>query len=150
MGYYSDVRSIIYGPPDDVLTFWTQHKLAGNAALNDHWLSSGIRRYTVDSGDGTSVIDLRMDSVKWYPDYTHVDAWMSLLDEIDGESPGTEKLSYEHIEIGENNDDLTTRTGGADIQYWLGVSRSIVEDMPPQQKDSTNEQDAESQSKDAA
>lgn len=146
MGYYSDVRCLIYGKPDDVLAFWTRHKLDGNAALNDKWVSSGIERYTVDWGDGISVIDLKMDSVKWYPDYPTVGAWMSLLDEIDGESPGTEELTYEYVEIGENNDDITMRSFGADVQHWLGINRSIADDIPYKLKEEqSNEQDAESQ-----
>lgn len=139
MGYYSDVRAIIYGPPEDVLAFWTKHKLSGNPALNSGWLTESIDRYTLDWQGGISVIDLEADGIKWYPDIPEVAGFMRLIDLIDADDEGTERLTYEYVEIGENNDDLTMRSGGADIQGWLYVSRTIGTYLPPKLKEDTNE-----------
>jgi hypothetical protein len=143
MGYRSEVRSVIYGPPDKVQAFWTKHTLLENPAIKG--FESDIRRYMVDSGDGTAVIDLRGDSWKWYPDYPDVAGWLAMIDEIGCEAEGTEGLSYEFARLGEESDDTEYHTGGHDPLYWLSFRREILDDMPHTLKDESNEQDAESQ-----
>jgi len=147
MGYRSDVRCLIYGEPDIVQAFWTRLKLENNAAVNS-WFATDIKRYDVKGVrelHATSVIDLNVQSIKWYPDYEEVDAWQRIIDDIACEQPGTEGLSYEYAEVGEEYNDIKYENGGRDVQGWLGISTSIVSDMPSKLKESANEQDAESQ-----
>ena len=106
-----------------------------------------ISRYTVDCGNGFNVIDLNIASIKWYPDYEEVAAWMQIIDDISCGQPGTEGLSYEYAEVGEEYNDIKYETGGRDVQGWLGINTSIVSDMPTKlKKETTDEQDAKSQS----
>ena len=139
MGYRSEVRSLIYGPPDKVQAFWVKHKLLNNPALEG--FGQDLSRYDVDSGDGVSVIDLWGDSWKWYEDYPDVAGWMAMLHEIDDELPGTEELNYEFARVGEDYNDVVFDTGGQGVEYWLGFRREIAADIPTKLKDETNGDD---------
>lgn len=137
MGYYNDVRSVIYGDPEKLQVFWTQQKLAGAHALVDSMgLQDYIQRYTLNDG-ALGVIDLKMESVKWDDTYKNCASWNDL---IGGASD--EGFEWEFVRIGEEINDIEY-DGSVGSENLLGYSCIIVDNMPP--KDESNEQDAESQ-----
>lgn len=137
MGYRSDVRSIIYGTPDRVLAFWTKHKLSGNLMLKDH--PDEISRYHVQTGTHAEnivgIIDLEVQSWKWYEGYEHVDAWTQMY--LDAQPFG---LEYEFIRVGEEEGDIE-RHSSEDAQGYLYTRTEIIADLPAISKESTNEED---------
>ena len=122
MGYRSDVRCLIYGPPDKIQALWTKHTLSGNEALKFGGLLECIERYLIQ--EDISVIDLEMDDVKWYEDFPDVVGWNRILQDIDEELPNTEGLTYEFIRIGEDDTDTETTTS-MDAERFMYVSRTI-------------------------
>lgn len=106
MGYYSQVRSLIYGSEDDVLRFITKLKLENNKAFNafEDQLKTykcPLQRVGADKVE-LAFIDLYLDSIKWYEGYEHVMGWTALLDQS-----GKFDLQWEIYVSGEEPNDIT-------------------------------------------
>lgn len=130
MGYYSDVRCLIYGPKDAMLRWTTAQRLDPKSPLNA-WRDQ-FSEYLVDSGgDGTVVLDLHWDGVKWYDDYPTISAFGALLRAINDDSCSETPsgIEYEFIRVGEENGDIETDYSNS-TEGWL-FSRTIIEtDLP--------------------
>lgn len=133
MGYYSDVRCLIYGEPERMLRFTTAQRLIKDSALN-YW-KNHIKQYEVDCGeDGYVVIELKLDGFKWYEDFPSVATWMQVLWEIDEANDAPEHpmkgLQYEFARVGEEHQDIETHYS-CGTEGWL-IIRTITEtDLPP-------------------
>ena len=135
MGYRSDVRSLIYGDPDSTQAFWTKHVLANNAMIKDH--PELIDRYSFHNGqERICVIDLTVESWKWYEVYEHVEAWNDML--TDAEE--TFKLCYEFVRVGEEEGDIEHQRSAEQLNYLYSHTQ-IVADLPIREEEPTNEKD---------
>lgn len=146
MGYVSDVRGLIYGPPDDMRAFITKHKLLGNPVFSGSWISDcvtcGIARIeqralgrdndVITETVVLSVISLEA-SCKWYDDDPAVRGWKDLIDDLiameDGAVVDDPPISYEFICIGEEMNDID-ESRSIDSRYLLSLVRSIDCDLP--------------------
>jgi len=123
MGYRSDVTALVYpaeeqnASNDDIRTKYEALKMllpttfpqvAQEFAACMSWL------------DGSHMLVFKMESVKWYHDYTEVRDFEAMLDKL--EELG---YAYEFGRIGEDDDDTEIRRSGGN-QYLLGVSRSLT------------------------
>ncbi len=131
MGYTSDIRSLIYGDPDAVGAFVARHKLEGHLAFTAfaeniriydrlcHYYYHGIGR--LQSAARITIIDLKLDCVKWYSDSDNVCAWERLIRDADAVG-----LNYEFLRLGEESTDMNREFGGPDVQGWLAYHVEIV------------------------
>jgi hypothetical protein len=122
MGYRSDIAVVIY--PDTGEQNEARYgalKLLMNTTFKttyDTW-SNGDEDF--EWHDNHRVLEFRTDSVKWYDSHPEVAAFHAMLDAI-GEMEG---YNYEFMRIGEDNDDVEEVQRGDDVQYHLGVKRTI-------------------------
>ena len=114
MGYRSQVESIIYGEAEKIDLFLVKHKILDSPAFEHFKDDIEI----LDRGEQKGIL-FDGDWLKWYPEYPDVKAWHELLE--DAERFG---LSYEHIRVGEESDDIETITS-AECDWVLSVSTTI-------------------------
>lgn len=119
MGYRSDVKYVIAFPTAEAkIAFMAQVRMIGGA-LQD----------AMDETDHTSHerrIYFAEDSVKWYDSYTGVQAHNKLMQMAD-EQPPELCDGYDFVRIGEELDDIETRSGGDQPPYDLISVRRFVE-----------------------
>jgi len=134
MGYRSQVRCLIYGTKEALEAYMTEQALVFNSGVFAHFRDS-LTRYTSkiklrilddnlnikESHTEIHVLDLYGDSWKWYETYPGVQAWENFM--TNSEEAG---LAWEFIRIGEESDDIESRSGG-DAQYLI-TSNTIIED----------------------
>lgn len=125
MGYRSDVRSIIYGPPDLMLRFVTAMKLDEKyKAVFEHF-GDNITIRTWVGETPITVLDLTGDGWKWYTDYPDVNLWHELLAMVETDDTW-EGLHYEFCRIGEEDGDIE-RDGSTENDNLIIVSRPETE-----------------------
>lgn len=140
MGYRSEVRSLIYGPPDQMDVFITTHRLILSSEVFRHFkenlryyktkyhqYTTGPKGNLIDDFQDVNILDLSGDGWKWYDSYEDVKSWASLLaDACD------QDLQYEFIRIGEGdgNDMDIERESSPDSLGFLSVNTpSISEEI---------------------
>lgn len=137
MGYRSEVRALVYGHPDVVVSTvmaWL-HKGGTNFWALPGWVGA-LREYTQPDLVGDEhkrVIDLSASGWKWSDVYEDVAAWTRFM--AKAEEAG---LSCEFVRIGEDHDDVEYDCGGEDVQGWLWVSRQIECDITPPAEEPEN------------
>lgn len=135
MGYRSQVRSLIYGDPDEICRLVAAQALQGKpdifAIFGESLTRYRVMRNTPNHEAGeikwreveVEVLDLSGDSWKWYSEYEDVKAWHAFMSSA--EELG---LDTEFVRIGEDDNDIERAFSGDDPM--LGVSSSIVDDIP--------------------
>lgn len=123
MGYYSDVRALVYGPTPKIDAMIAKHAMTSTInVFNDTWFKDEI---TVERCDnGTTIIDLRIDSIKWHADYDGCHAWHLFMDLATEEQFMTD-VAYEFVRIGESLTDIEHECGGYTLENRLSVVRYI-------------------------
>ena len=127
MGYRSEVAIAIYGPEDAMVPLIAAQRLSAQSALVVDKDYIERREYT-KNGQRWVMISTYYDWVKWYESYPDVQAWRNLLSDI-ADSCDDTGIAYEFVRIGEETGDVETDYVG-DVEYYLGVSRSIHLDLP--------------------
>lgn len=131
MGYYSEVRCVIYGEPEHMLPYVTALKLTHTTIFKE-W-AGHISEYMVEfSPNGLHVLDLNMSSVKWYPEFSNVRDWIGILHDIDEQhdydGPPAD-IQYEFMRVGEELDDVERRRSCTN-ECFLNVRVTVDEDLP--------------------
>lgn len=121
MGYRSDVACVVY--PDVVTNHPTNEE-------KYHVLKTLMgTRYTnvmeqfgncLSWDDDRKMLQFVVNSVKWYENYDDVRLFMEFKDDIP-------RLGYcvEFVRIGGDDDDNEVQYTGENVEYVLGISRSI-------------------------
>ena len=133
MGYRSDVAYTIRFVSDDDTknrqSFYTflaeaKSKAAIAGCFNAHWNE-------VEVDEVRLRINFTADNVKWYEDYADVqchEALISLADEWANDELNNSGIAYRFVRIGEEVEDVESRTGGTAEWDWVNVVRSIERD----------------------
>lgn len=134
------VRSIIYGPPDQMAAFVMRHRMAGNVAL----ASDDVREFQFDILNGSGIepnvvafLELKGEFRGWGTAWSGKnepieEGWSILVADIDqydmglGAPDHTSKLQYETMVIDDENDS-TSRDTSSDHDGWLGIRTEIVD-----------------------
>ena len=134
MGYRSDVAYTIRFVSDDdtknkqsFYTFLAEAKSRATTAScfsDDHWAEVEI--------DETRLrINFAVDDTKWYPSYPSVachEALIDLADEWANDDANFSEIAYRFVRIGEEPEDIETKTGGDAGWDWVNVVRAIERD----------------------
>ena len=134
MGYRSDVAYTIRFVSDDdtknrqsFYTFLAEAKSRAATAPcfgDDHWAEVEI--------DETRLrINFAADDVKWYPSYPSVachEALIDLADEWANDESNNSDIAYRFVRIGEEQEDIETKTNGSASWDWVNVVRAIERD----------------------
>ena len=134
MGYRSDVAYTIRFVSDDdtknrqsFYTFLAEAKSKAATAPcfgDDHWAEVEI--------DETRLrINFAADDVKWYPSYPSVachEALIDLADEWANDESNNSDIAYRFVRIGEEQEDIETKTNGSASWDWVNVVRAIERD----------------------
>jgi hypothetical protein len=102
MGYCSDVRSLIYGPLNEMTRFIVEMKIRDSQVFKDFENDITIYDAEVHGLGKMSFIDLNCEDVKWYPQYEEVERWGDLLAAAD-----ERELYTEFARVGEGDGDQT-------------------------------------------
>ena len=122
MGYRSDVSLVLYTRKYEevspaTLHFWFDENYP-------HQVAEGEWFATITKGEDYVLIEY--DSVKWYPDFSHVqavrDALAKFTDTFDADD--RDDVAWEMIEIGEELEDIKREASGYS-DWRLDVSRTI-------------------------
>ena len=134
MGYRSDVAyTIRFVSEDDTknkqsfYTFLAEAK--SNAATapcfgDGHWAD-------VEIDEERLRINFAADDVKWYPSYPSVachEALIDLADEWVNDDANFSEIAYRFVRVGEEMDDVETKTNGSASWDWVNVVRAIERD----------------------
>lgn len=134
MGYRSDVAyTIRFVSEDDTknkqsfYTFLAEAKSRAATApcfSDDHWAEVEI--------DETRLrINFAVDDTKWYPSYPSVachEALIDLADEWANDDANFSEIAYRFVRIGEEQEDIETKTNGSASWDWVNVVRAIERD----------------------
>jgi len=134
MGYRSDVRSVIYGPPDKMAAFVFAMRLDQRfKQIFEHFAENlTTKTYRLNAKDGPiTVLELDGQGWKWYPSYEEVALWHDFLHEVDKDDTW-DGLEYEFIRVGEEADDVQ-RESSDNPEFLLSLSRSIEIDLDTSQ-----------------
>ena len=123
MGYRSDVAVVIYGDGRDAEKYELIKTLM-NTAFKDVLIDFKSNAEWHDNAH-TNVLEFKLEDVKWYDNHPEVQRFMHMLDEI-GDIEG---LNYEFLRVGEDADDIESKSEGQYIEYILSVTRSIRVDL---------------------
>lgn len=122
MGYRSELKVLIYPQNgEDNLLKYEQLKTIMNTTfkkLLDYWEDP---YFTWD--DHHRILMFSADHIKWYESYPEVaefEQFVEMIDELGYE--------YEFMRIGENDDDIETRSS-RDANWYLSLRRSIEVDL---------------------
>jgi hypothetical protein len=99
-------------------------KAAIAGCFNAHWNE-------VEVDEVRLRINFTADNVKWYEDYADVqchEALISLADEWANDELNNSGIAYRFVRIGEEVEDVESRTGGTAEWDWVNVVRSIERD----------------------
>jgi hypothetical protein len=133
MGYRSDVAYTIRFVSDDdtrnrqsFYTFLAEAKsnVAIAGCFNAHW-----NRVEVD--EVRLRINFTADNVKWYEDYADVqchEALINLANEWVNDELNNSEIAYRFVRVGEEVEDVESRTGGTAEWGWVNVVRVIERD----------------------
>jgi hypothetical protein len=123
MGYRSDLVVLIYPDTDNdpdkqarydqlkLLMATTFSEVAQHFSAEMHWL------------DQECVLKFDIQGSKWYPTYSDVQMFESMLREFGGDIAG---YCTEFVRVGENYEDIEVRSSGDNCHYYLGVDRTIT------------------------
>lgn len=138
MGYRSDVRMVVKGPKELILTGFGALVLAGNKAMHDavgEWLimDDGEQK-TVGEPDvplAVAILGKGGTDWKWYASYEDVDAlkaifrhFKELYDDFPNERPYN-LLAGAFVRIGEDEADVESRYWGDEGYELAGTSRRV-------------------------
>ncbi len=120
MGYRSEVAVAIYGDSTEITKLRNEYDRLYSELLpmeqhDVNWLVSNA-----ECGWEDDSFTLHADGIKWYPDYSYV----KFVTKIVGIARDL-NLNVEFVEIGEDQDDITTEYTGDDLEWRLSVNRSI-------------------------
>jgi hypothetical protein len=91
---------------------------------DDHWADIEI--------DETRLrINFAADDVKWYPSYPSVachEALIDLADEWANDESNNSEIAYRFVRVGEEVEDVESKTGGTAEWDWVNVVRAIERD----------------------
>lgn len=122
MGYRSDVAIKIYGDAGVMVEFETEYvkRFLQLPELEQKWLNDIITDMFEANGFTDDGFSFYVEQIKWYDD----DALVMFYEEImlKAEDLG---LNVEFIRLGEEMDDNETNYIGDDLDYKLGINRSI-------------------------
>jgi hypothetical protein len=133
MGYRSDVAYTIRFVSDDDTknrqSFYTflaeaKSKAAIAGCFNAHWNE-------VEVDEVRLRINFTADNVKWYEDYADVqchEALINLANEWVNDELNNSEIAYKFVRVGEEVEDVESRTGGTAEWDWVHVGRSIERD----------------------
>ena len=133
MGYRSDVAYTIRFVSDDDTknrqSFYTflaeaKSKAAIAGCFNAHWNE-------VEVDEVRLRINFTADNVKWYEDYADVqchEALINLANEWVNDEFNNSEIAYRFVRVGEDTDDVESRTGGTAEWEWVNVVRAIERD----------------------
>lgn len=128
MGYYSEVRAVVYGEDKDKLqALITKYKLSDAQFFDalffeQYELSNEQRSY---SPQRLSVAEFCHDNVKFYEDSKYVQEFRQML--LD--AANVFDLNYEFVRVGENYDDIECSALGKDVQGLLQVKTEVLRDL---------------------
>jgi len=122
MGYRSQVAAVIYGDVRDNDEKYDLLKVLMNTTFKDVYTEF---EGNAEWHDGKRVLEFKMEDVKWYESYPDVKRFMNMLDDI-GDIEG---FNYEFVRIGEESEDIETKSEGSYPEYILSVTRSIQVDL---------------------
>ena len=138
MGYRSDVRMVIQGPKELILTGFAALALTGDSVMQEALKEWDLRedgvQVTVGEPDtplAVAILGRGGTNWKWYDDYGDVQAhtaifdhFRQLYDDFPNELPYL-RLTGAFARIGENDDDIETDCWGNDPYELLFIRRSI-------------------------
>jgi hypothetical protein len=126
MGYYSEVRCIIYGAKVEMQAFITAQALVFSSPVFREFKGSlSLYATLVGTSDDLTelcVLDLYGDYWKWYKGNEDVKAWTAFMNEA--EEAG---LDYEFVRIGEDEGDIE-RSSTENTKCLLYVSTPTIQD----------------------
>ena len=129
MGYRSDVAYTIRFVSDhdekNKQSFYTFLAEAKSKAATAHCFTE------VEVDEVRLRINFAVDDVKWYPSYPDVachEALLDLADEWANDESNNSEVAYRFVRIGEEPEDIETKTGGDASWDWVNVHRSIERD----------------------
>ena len=138
MGYRSDVRMVIQGPKELILTGFGALNLTGDAAMLDatrEWriMDDGVQKTVGEPDVPLAVAVLGQGGVgwKWYTDYEDVQAHVKIFQHFEELHDGFPNerpynlLNGAFGRIGEDTDDIVTRYWGDEPYDLLSIHRSI-------------------------
>ena len=120
MGYRSEVAVAIYGDSTEITKLRNEYdrlysELPPVEQHDVNWLVSGA-----ECGWEDDSFTLHAEDIKWYPDYSFVKFVTKIIciaQDLD--------LNVEFVELGEDENDITTEYTGPDLEWKLGINRSI-------------------------
>jgi len=138
MGYYSEVRCLIYGQPDTLQAFITTHQLIFSSPAFEHF-KANLTMYpmenTNDAGEPETlhVLDLNSNGRiwKWNTSFPDVGSWIELMADVRDQAD----IQYEFARIGEGDgDSMDIETESSELNLeLLYVARPTVEVNVPGQ-----------------
>ena len=140
MGYRSDVAIAIYGEEDQMAAFIAASRLKDNIAEVFSeceiypYQAPQYRGITPNADDPTKpylMLVAQFKCVKWYDGYEDVDRWMKFVGLAQEQS---DYINTEFIRVGEENDDNVAEYEGCDVQWHLGINRTVDTDLPLKQE----------------
>lgn len=112
MGYYSEVRCLIWGSEDDMTAFLTRKQLIDGCPALEHfkkWLTNyvvEINKYNFQTQTHKpkqlQILDLCIEDIKWSDIYPEIEQWKTFL--TDTQEAG---LDHYFIRVGEGDGDET-------------------------------------------
>ena len=123
MGYRSEVVSVVYGNEKAFTEYVALEKLKPDNIFV--LCAEYITHKVIDYESKLKILTLEASDVKWYGDYPTVISWNRFMEESVDHG-----LNYEFARVGEEDGDVETSLGGDDLEYYLRVQSSIIDDSP--------------------
>lgn len=121
MGYRSEVAIKVYGDDEGMAKFKKSYDEAFDALPpEEQEYVLLLMREEEANGFTDNVFTFYATYIKWYEDCPQVQFFTGLLDHIEDFG-----INAEFVRIGEDYDDIETQQYGENIDYFLGVTRSI-------------------------
>lgn len=134
MGYYSEVRAVIFGEEDKLLAYITAAKLIENNPVFHHFKDNLTTYHTTINTPGelndyrvVHVLEIYGENWKWNESYEDVQAWMNFM-----RNAPDHELDYEFARVGEgdgDNQDVETEQSSDDVDFFHIRRPEIVIDI---------------------
>ena len=124
MGYRSNIKVLVYATRNGVdnnIEKYEQLKTLMNTTFKDVYDNWEDPYFIWD--DEHRVLKFSADDVKWYESYPEIASFMHFIEMID-----QLEYEYEFIRVGENYEDVETRSSGR-AEWYLSVRREIEVDL---------------------
>ena len=131
MGYNSDVSIAVYGDEAQMLALIAAQRIKGAKWLEDEHEINEYSQSLYGKPDIKTpmvMILAKFDGIKWYDGYEDVDCWTALLE--DAMENFSANVNTEFVRIGEENEDMEVEYDGENVQFYTGVSREILKNLP--------------------